>query len=77
MIERSNMRTGRNTQIRIIKQGNARNLTESTVLPVAGAKPMKDPMAELFCRVAGWVAEFKQRRGPDPRVAFRALFKQV
>jgi hypothetical protein len=71
------MGTGRKTKIRIIKQGTASNIPESQAAPVPGEKPMKDPMAELFCNVSGWVAEFKQRRRPDPRITFQALFKEV
>ena len=70
------MGTARKTKIRIIKQGTASNVPESHA-PVPIEKPMKDPMAELFCSVSGWVVEFKQRRRPDPRIRFQALFKQV
>jgi hypothetical protein len=77
MTEVEHMGTGRKTQIRIIKQGTASNIPESQATPVTGEKPMKDPMAELFCSVSGWVAEFKQRRRPDPRITFQALFKEV
>ncbi len=34
-------------------------------------------MAELIGSVSGWVAEFKGRRRPDPRITFQALFKEV
>jgi len=54
----------------------AGNIHELHTAPVPGEKPIKDPMAELFC-VSGWVAEFKQRRRPDPRMTFQALFKEV
>ena len=77
MTEVAHMGTGRKTQIRIVKQGTASNVPESQAALVPGAKPMKDPMAELFCSVSGWVAEFKQRRRPDPRITFQALFKEV
>ena len=71
------MRTGRKKQIRIIKQGIAGTIPESQVSPVSRDRPKKDPMAELICSVSGWVAEFKERRRPDPRVTFQALFKKV
>jgi hypothetical protein len=71
------MGTSRKTQIRIIKQGTASNIPESQAAPVPREKRMKDPMADLFFSVSGWVAEFKQRPRPDPRVTFRALFKEV
>jgi hypothetical protein len=71
------MGTSRKTQIRIIKQGTASNIPESPAAPVPGEKRTKDPMADLFSSVSGWVAESKQRRRPDPRVTFRALFKEV
>ena len=77
MTEVEHMGTARKTQIRIIKQGTASNIPESHVAPVPGETPMKDPMAELFCSVSGWVAEFQQRRRPDPRITFQALFKEV
>jgi hypothetical protein len=71
------MGTGRKTQIRIIKQGTASKILESQAAPVPGEKPMKDPMAELTCSVSEWVAEFKERRRPDPRITFQALFKEL
>jgi hypothetical protein len=71
------MGTGRRTKIRIIKHGTASNLPESQAAPVPAEKPMKDPKAELFSSVSGWVAEFEQRRRPDPRITFQALFKEV
>ena len=71
------MGTGGKTRIRIIKRGTAGNIPESQAAPVPREKPMKDPMAGLFCSVSGWVAEFKQRRRPDPRITFQALFKEV
>jgi len=70
------MGTGRKTKIRIIKRTGS-NIPESPAAPVPEVKSIKDPMAELFCRVSGWVAEFKQRRRPDPRITFQALFKEV
>jgi len=75
MIEVEDMGTGRKTQIRIIKRGS--NIRKSPAAPVPGAKRMKDPMADLFSSVSGWVAEFKQRRRPHPRIIFQALFKEV
>jgi len=71
------MGTGRKTQIRIIKQGIAGNIPESQTAPVSKEGPKKDPMAELIGSVSGWVAEFKGRRRPDPRITFQALFKEV
>ncbi|MDX6528787.1 MAG: hypothetical protein QOH41_1077 [Blastocatellia bacterium] len=71
------MGTGRKTRIRIIKRGTAGNIPESQAALVPREKPMKDPMADLFRSVSGWVAEFKQRRRPDPRITFQALFKEV
>jgi len=70
------MGTGRKTKIRIIKQGTASNIPELEAVPVPVKKP-KDPMAEWFCSISGWVAEFQQRRRPDPRITFQALFKEV
>jgi hypothetical protein len=77
IIEVEDMGTGRKTKIRIIKRGSASNIPESKAAQVPGEKPMKDPMAEFFCSVSGWVAEFKQRRRPDPRITFQALFKEM
>jgi hypothetical protein len=68
------MGTGRKTQIRIIKQGN---ITGSQAKPLSRERPKKDPMAELICGVTGWVAEFEERRRPDPRITFQTLFKEV
>ncbi len=64
------MGTGKKTQIRIIKQGIAGNIPESQASPVSRERPKKDPMAELICSVSGWMAEFKERRRPDPRITF-------
>jgi len=71
------MRTGRKTQIRIIKQGIASNIPGSQAALISREGPKKDPMAELTCSVSGWVAEFRERRRPDPRITFQALFKEV
>ena len=76
MIEVKLMGTGRKTHIRIIK-GTASNIPKTQEAPLPREEPMKDPMAELICSVSGWVAEFKERRRPDPRIAFQALFKEV
>jgi len=76
-IEVDQMGTDRKTQIRIIKQGTAGSIPESQVAPVSRKRPKKDPMAELICSVSGWVAEFRERRRPDPRITFQALFKEV
>ena len=38
---------------------------------------MKDPIAELICNISVWVDEFKEKRRPDPRITFQALFKEV
>jgi len=71
------METGRKTQIKIIKQETASDTLKSQAAPVPREKPVKDPKAELICSVSGWVAEFKERRRPDPRITFKALFKEV
>ena len=76
IIEVEHMGTGGKTKIRIIKRGTASNIHELHAAPLPGEKPIKDPMAELFCSVSGWVAEFKQRHRPDPRITFQALFKE-
>jgi len=70
------MGTGRKTPIRIIKRGTVSNIRESQA-PVSREKPMKDPTAELTFNVSGWVAEYKERRRPDPKITFQALFKEV
>jgi hypothetical protein len=77
VIEVEHMGTGRKTQIRIIKRGTASNIPASQAAPLPGKKPMKDPMAVLISNVSGWVAEFKARRRPDPRITFQALFKKA
>ena len=71
------MGTGKKTQIRIIKQGIAGSIAESQVAVVSGERQKSDPTAELICSVSGWVAEFRERRRPDPRITFQALFKKV
>ena len=71
------MGTGRKTQIRIIKQGIAGSIAEAQAAAVSRERQKSDPMAELICSVSGWVAEFKERRRPDPRITFQALFKKV
>jgi len=69
------MGTDKKTQIRIIKQGMAGSIPESQ--PVSEERQKKDAMAELICSVSGWVAEFKGRRRPDPRITFQTLFKEA
>ena len=64
-------------QIRIIKQGTVTNIPGLQPAPVPGEKLAKDPTAELISNIAGWVTEFKQRPRTDPRVKFRALFKEA
>ena len=71
------MGTGRKTQIRIIKHRAASNIPESQAAPTPPETPVTDPMAELICSVSGWVAEYKERRRPDPRITFQALFREV
>ena len=71
------MGTDKKTQIRIIKQGIAGSIAESQAATVSGERQKNDSMAELICNVSVWVAEFKERRRPDPRITFRALFKEV
>jgi hypothetical protein len=68
------MGTGR---IRIIKQGTVSNIPGSQSAPVPAEKLVKDPTAELISNIAGWVTEFKERPRTDPRVKFRALFKEA
>jgi hypothetical protein len=77
MIEVDKMGTGKKTEIRIIKQGIAGSIAEAQAAAVAGERQKNDPMVELICSVSGWVAEFKERRRPDPRITFQALFKEV
>jgi len=69
------MGTDKKTQIRIIKQGMAGRLPESQA--VSEERQRKDAMVELICNVSGWVAEFKGRRRPDPRITFQTLFKEA
>ena len=69
------MGTDKKTQIRIIKQGMAGSTPESQA--VSGERHKKDAMAELICSASGWVAEFRGRRRPDPRITFQALFKEA
>jgi hypothetical protein len=74
VIEVEHMGTGR---VRIIKRGIASNINVSQSAPVPRENHVKDPRAELICSVSGWVAEYKERRRPDPRIAFQALFKEM
>ena len=69
------MGTDKKTQIRIIKQGMVGSIPESQA--VSEERQKKDAMAELICSVSGWVAEFKERRRPDPRITFQTLFKEA
>jgi len=69
------MGTEKKTQIRIIKQGMAGSIPESQA--VSEERQKKDAMAELICSVSGWVAEFKGRRRPDPRITFQTLCKEA
>ena len=73
MIEVEHMGTGR---VRIIKRGTAGNIKVSQSTPVPRENHVQDPMPELICSVSGWVDEYKERRRPDPRIAFQALFKK-
>jgi hypothetical protein len=68
------MGTGR---IRVIKQGTVSNIPESHSPRVPGEKLVKDPTAELISNIAGWVTEFRERPRTDPRIKFRALFKEA
>ena len=69
------MGTDKKTQIRIIKQEMAGSIPESKA--VSEERQKKDAMADLICSVFGWVAEFKGRRRPDPRITFQTLFKEA
>ena len=69
------MGTDKKTQIRIIKQGMAGSIPESKA--VSEERQKKDAMADLICSISGWVAEFKRRRRPDPRITFQTLFEKV
>ena len=69
------MGTDKKTQIRIIKQGMAGSISESKA--VSEERPKKDAMADLICSVSGWVAEFKRRRRPNPRITFQTQFKEA
>ena len=69
------MGTDKKTQIRIIKQGMAGRLPEAQA--VSEERQRKDAMVELICSVSGWVAKFKGRRRPDPRITFQTLFKEA
>ena len=71
------MGTDKKTQIRIIKQGMVGSIPESQAAPLSRETPKKDLTAELIRSVSGWVAEFKERRQPDPRMIFQALFKEL
>ena len=64
-------------KIRIIKQGTVSNIPGSQPAPVPGKKLAKDTTPELISNIAGWVTEFKQRPRTDPRIKFRALFKEA
>ena len=64
-------------KIRIIKQGTVTSVPGSQSAPVPGAKLVKDQTTELISNIAGWVTEFKQRPRIDPRIKFRALFKEA
>ena len=69
------MGTDKKTQIRIIKQEMAGSIPESKA--VSEERQKKDAMADLICSVSGWVAEFKRRRRPDPRITFQTQFKEA
>ena len=69
------MGTDKKTQIRIIKQGMSVSMPESKA--VSEERQKKDAMADLICSVSGWVAEFKRRRRPDPRITFQTQFKEA
>jgi hypothetical protein len=69
------MGTNKKTQIRIIKQGMAGSIPESK--GVSEERQKKDAIADLICSVFGWVAEFKGRRRPDPRITLQTQFKEA
>ncbi len=77
MIEVDKMGTGKKAQVRIIKQGIAGSIAKAQAAAVSGDRQKNDPMAELIGSISGWVAEFKERRRPDPRITFQALFKKA
>ena len=69
------MRTDKKKQIRIIKHGMAGSIPESKA--VSEERQKKDAMADLICSVSGWVAEFKRRRRPNPRITIQTQFKEA
>ena len=64
-------------RIRIIKQGTVSKVPGAQSALVPGEKLVKDPTAELISNIAVWVTEFKERPRTDPRIKFRALFKEA
>jgi hypothetical protein len=56
-------------------QGMAGSIPESKA--VSEERQKKDSRADLICSVSGWVAEFKRRRRPDPRITFQTQFKEA
>ena len=75
MIGVGKMGTDKKKQIRIIKHGMAGSIPESKA--VSEERQKKDAMADLICSVSGWVAGFKRRRRPDPRITFQTHFKEA
>jgi hypothetical protein len=65
------------SKIRIIKQGTVSKIPGSQSAPVQVEKLVKDPTAELISNIGRWVTEFKERPRTDPRMKFRALFKEA
>jgi len=70
------MTTPRRKQIRVIKLSTVTDVTELQVASLPAKKLLEDPMAQLRCTVAKWVAEFKGRYRQHPKTTFQALFKE-
>jgi hypothetical protein len=77
LMEVGDMGTFRQTQIRIVKKGSASEIPGPQAEPVPTENRAKDPTAEVIRSISGWVAEFKERRRPDPWITFQSLFKEV
>lgn len=63
-------------QIRIIKHETLNNALVSQATSGHVKERTEDSMELLIRGVSGWVTEFKERRRPNPKLRFQALFKE-
>lgn len=67
----------RNRHIRIIKHGTPNDVLMSKAAIRQREEQAEDPLEPLIRGISGWVTEFKERRRPNAKSRFEALFKET